>query len=116
MWRELIRGERLGNGTRMRRKVCPHGRESAARISGAIIHGRVVSLHALGNRSTELLTVLRARDALTFRWIAQKAGLEEQCWDADISQHLETRMAHTAVKRSDARENSSVHGRGQRHV
>ena len=77
MWRELIRGERLGDGTRMRREVRVHSRESAARISGAIIHGRVVSLHALGNRSTELLTVLRARDALTFRWIAQKAGLEK---------------------------------------
>ena len=98
----------------MRRQIC--FRDSEVRDAGAIIHGGVITLNALGNGDPELLPVVTRRDPLSFRRIADESSLEQDRRDFDVSQNMKARVAHSAIEDRNARQNRGMNGSSQRDV
>src|SRR5436190_1369141 len=110
----IVPVERFADRSSVRREVRPGDGE--VRHAGAVVGGSVVILNALGDRGAELLSVISGRDPLSFRGIADKSAFQQDRRDFDVSQNVEARVAHSAVKDGKSRQNGGVNGSSQRNV
>ena len=112
--KRLLRAQGLADGPRVGRQI--RFRDGEVRDAGAIIHSGIIILNTLGNRQTELLSVITRRDALSFRWIADESSLEQDRGDFDVAQDVKTGVAHPAIEDRNPGQNRGVNGSRQRDV